>query len=92
MQSAQVRDRGDTGYQITCDEFRQLLRDYMTPDEVESYVAAPLGFRSWDTPEGWMFSNPAGDRFFDHDIVHLYIQMRAPLQYRIYQYAMSKWR
>jgi hypothetical protein len=92
LQRAQVRDYGDTGYQITCDDFRQLLRDYMTPEEVESYVAAPLGLRSWNMSEGWMFSNIAGDSFFDQDIVHIYLQMRPPLQHRIYQYAMSKWR
>jgi hypothetical protein len=69
LHRAHVRDRGDTGYEITCDDFRQLLRHHMSAADVESYVAGPLGFRaygivtvawfmffygfSWFTTSGW---------------------------------------
>ncbi|WP_367873888.1 hypothetical protein [Luteolibacter sp. Populi] len=92
MQRDHVIELGNTGWQITCTDFLRLLRDSMTAEEVESYIAEPLGLRARPVPGGWIFFNPEDDSFYDPQVVHSMMQMNPGLQGRIYRYAMDRWR
>ena len=58
-----VTEHGDTGYEITCDDFRRLLRESMSAEDVETFVTGPVQRHSAlrplcavrDTEHGWAF-------------------------------------
>lgn len=100
LKHEQISERGDTGDQITCDDFRQLLRESMSPEDVETYVTGPVQRYSAvrpicavrDAEKGWDFCSPDRKDWFDAGVLHMVIQTFSSPQQAIYQYAMSKWR
>ena len=91
---------GETGYQITCDDFRQLLREPMSAADIEAHVTAPVQRHSAlgpmlavpDAEQGWVFCSPDRKDWYDPCVLHTVIQKFSAPQQKIYQYAMSKWR
>mgnify|MGYP006915952745 CR=1 FL=1 len=97
---SQVLDRGDTGYHITCDDFRKLLSESMSASDAEFYVTVPVQHYSALGPvqvvsnpeDHWAFCSPDRKTWYDAGLLHQVIQKFPEPTYRLYQYAMSIWR
>ncbi|MFO1500698.1 MAG: hypothetical protein U1G07_20320 [Verrucomicrobiota bacterium] len=99
LRQQDVLDRGNTGYQLTCDDFRQLLRDYMSGLDVQTLIIEPVERLGHLGPicsqahseHGWSFCSADRQRWFDASELHLVVQQSDDSQQAIYRYAMTQW-
>lgn len=86
-----LNHKGSSEWDLTFDDFEQVLKDYMNLTKVREMIGKPLGIIVNESSGKFTFWAKDGKQISPF-MVHELIQTDAKLQRNLYGFAMSHWR